>query len=318
MKREIDMKKTLLFSAALLVALTLCSCGSAETTSVSASNAAAVDEIAERLDPTAAYVCKADKCWSTIRFDPSSKLIEGVDGPPDSDNLIYFKGTYSLEGRKLEISYQFLYDTTHRALTASYSVRFLTDGISLTPIGYTDGIFQDGAAGTKDFVRSSDWTAGSLHQLCALAEQAYNEGEYDQDPSPVHRLDLSKAWTFFEERDGDSYATTIAFFEDGTLYGLYYIPGSGFGLTMRGTYTTSGNVLTLDVYWADADSSPVSYEMKIDSDDSIPGFSLTVVSENAMYYDHQRGDCFLFEEDETMNAQECKEKCLQLWGMEPQ
>lgn len=324
MKREINMKKTLLFSAMVFVALALCSCGSAETSSASgsayapAASSAPVDEIAERLDPTAAYVCETDEYWSVIRFDPSSHLIEGVDGPPDSDNLIFFKGTYSLEGRGLTISYQFLHDSSHSTYQTSYSVRFLTDGISLTPLGYVDGIFQDGASGTKDFILSSDWTASSLHQLCALAEQAYNNGEYDQDPSPIHSLDLDKAWTFSEEVEGDSYTTTIAFFEDKSLYGMYYIPDSGFSLSMRGTYAINGNILTLDVYWSDADPPPVSYEMKINSTDSIPGFYLTVVSEDAMYYRHQQGDRFLFREDENMNAQECRDKCLQLWDMEPQ
>lgn len=302
MKREINMKKTLLFSAMVFVALALCSCGSAETVSGSAYAPAApsapVDEIAERLDPTAAYVCETDEYWSVIRFDPSSHLIEGVDGPPDSDNLIFFKGTYSLEGRGLTISYQFLHDSSHSTYQTSYSVRFLTDGISLTPIGYTDSI--------------------SLHELCALAEQAYNEGEYDQDPSPIHSLDLDKAWTFSEEVEGDSYTTTIAFFEDKSLYGMYYIPDSGFSLSMRGTYAISGNILTLDVYWSDVDPPPISYEMKINSTNSIPGFYLTVVSEDAMYYRHQQGDRFLFREDENINAQECRNKCLQLWDIEPQ
>ena len=103
------MKKTLLFSAMVFAALALCSCGSAETASgpayAPAASSAPVDEIAERLNPTAAYVCETDEYWSVIRFDPSSKLVEGVDGPPFSDNFIYFKGTYSLEGRRLVLLY---------------------------------------------------------------------------------------------------------------------------------------------------------------------------------------------------------------------
>ena len=160
--------------------------------------------------------------------------------------------------------------------------------------------------------------AASSGPVDEISEQTYNNGEYEQDPSPIHSLDLDKAWTFSEEVEGDSYATTIAFFEDESLYGMYYIPDSGFSLSMRGTYAINGNILTLDVYWSDADPPPVSYEMKINSTDSIPGFYLTVVSEDAMYYRHQHGDRFLFREDENMNAQECRDKCLQLWDMEPQ
>ena len=61
------LKKTLLFSAVLLAALALCSCGSAETPSASGSAyvpvapSVPVDEIAERLNPTAAYVCETDE-----------------------------------------------------------------------------------------------------------------------------------------------------------------------------------------------------------------------------------------------------------------
>lgn len=171
------MKKTLFFSAMLFAAVALCSCGGTETAAVSepapalASSDVPADDIAEHLDAKAAYVCETEEYRSLIRFDPSSHLIEGVDGPPDSDNLLYFKGTYSLEGRGLTISYQFLHDSSHSTYQTSYSVRFLTDGISLTPLGYVDGIFQGGASGTKDFILSSDWTASSLHELCAEDRQ---------------------------------------------------------------------------------------------------------------------------------------------------
>ena len=265
MKREINMKKTLLFSAMVFAALALCSCGSAETPSASgpayapAAPSAPVDEIAERLNPTAAYVCKTDEYWSVIRFDPSSKLVEGVDGPPSSDNLIFFKGTYSLEGRGLTISYQFLHESSHSTYQTSYSVRFLTDGISLTPLGYVDGIFQDGTAGTKDFTLSSDWTASSLHELCALAEhdynhgedeqtdQTYNNGENEQD-DPLHVSEKfqsliaePKVWTY--TRNGD---TIHLAFLDSEIFLAYRCkednsPVYGF----YGNYGISGRELSL-------------------------------------------------------------------------
>lgn len=142
-----------------------------------------------------------------------------------------------------------------------------------------------------------------------------------QQASPMRYLDLSKAWTFSEVINGEIYATTIAFMPDGSLYGIYYIPDSGYCVCMRGTYTTNGKALNLNVYWQDWMDSPLStvfYEMQLNSAYSIPGFHLTVTSENGLYFYHQRGDHFVFTEDETMNAQQCKTKCLQLWDFEPQ
>lgn len=51
---------------------------------------------------------------------------------------------------------------------------------------------------------------------------------------------------------------------------------------------------------------------------SIPGFHLTLISEEGLYSNHQYGDHFVFMEDDTMNAQQCKTKCLQFWDIEPQ
>lgn len=259
------MKKTLLFSAMLLAALSLCSCGSAETTAVSepapalASPGVPVDEIAEHLDSKAAYVCETEEYRSLILFDPSSHLIEGVDGPPDSDNLLYFKGTYSLEGRGLTISYQFLHDSSHSTYQTSYSVRFLTDGISLTPLGYVDGIFQDGASGTKDFILSSDWTASSLHQLCASAEhdynhgedeqtdQAYNNGENEQyDPLHVSEKFQSmiaepKVWTY--TRNGDTIHLAFLDSENFVAYRCKEDNSPVYGF--YGNYGISGRELSL-------------------------------------------------------------------------
>ena len=153
-----------------------------------------------------------------------------------------------------------------------------------------------------------------------------------QEAPPIRYLDLTKAWTFTEEveeydpndLDGidniihTTYKTTIAFMPDGSLYGLYYTPDSGFILPMRGTYTMNGKILTLNVYGAEGTSPATSYEMQNNTPYSIPGFHLTLISEEGLYSNHQYGDHFVFMEDDTMNAQQCKAKCLQFWGVEPQ
>ena len=71
-----------------------------------------------------------------------------------------------------------------------------------------------------------------------------------QQPSPMQSLDLTKAWSCSEWINREQYVTSLAFFADGSLYGLYYIPNSSFSMSMRGTYTAEGNTLRLNVYWA--------------------------------------------------------------------
>lgn len=133
-----------------------------------------------------------------------------------------------------------------------------------------------------------------------------------QQPSPMQSLDLTKAWSCSEWINREQYVTSLAFFADGSLYGLYYIPNSSFSMSMRGTYTAEGNTLRLNVYWAEGASPPATYTMeKTDS-----GFRLTVTSAQALYQYHQQGDTFLFTPDQAMTAQQCKAACLQRWGWE--
>ncbi len=132
-----------------------------------------------------------------------------------------------------------------------------------------------------------------------------------QQPSPLQSLDLSKAWRFSEWMNGEQYATSLAFFADGSLYGLYYIPNSGFAMSMRGTYTTSGSTLRLNVYWAEGASPPATYTIEKTS----TGFRLTVTSDQALYQFHQKGQTFNFTPDPTRTAQQCKQDCLDFWGL---
>ena len=78
----------------------------------------------------------------------------------------------------------------------------------------------------------------------------------------MQSLDLTKAWSCSEWINREQYVTSLAFFADGSLYGLYYIPNSSFSMSMRGTYTAEGNTLRLNVYWAEGASPPATYTME--------------------------------------------------------
>lgn len=134
-----------------------------------------------------------------------------------------------------------------------------------------------------------------------------------QQPSPLQSLDLNRAWVFSEWIQGENYVTSLAFFRDGSLYGLYYIPNSGFAMSLRGTYSSSGSTLHLNVYWAEGASPPATYTMEKTS----AGFRLTVISDQALYQYHGKGQTFYFTPDQTRTALQCKQDCLNFWGQEP-
>lgn len=134
-------------------------------------------------------------------------------------------------------------------------------------------------------------------------------------------LDHSIAWTNQVEDTENGfttyYNTTIAFMEDGSMYGMYYIPESGYSERFRGTYKTDGNAIVMTGKWDDGSPFNSKYEVAPIRGYML-GFTLSLVSREGFVYYHNPGEDILFWADDTMTANQCKDICLQYWGAEPQ
>ena len=138
--------------------------------------------------------------------------------------------------------------------------------------------------------------------------------------SPMYSLDLSAAWTLYEEYVYDNeyteyYNTTIAFMSDGSMYGMYYIPDSGFSERFRGTYKLNGKNIELKGIWDDGTKYYGTYEVSA-SPDYWEGFALTMISGEGLYIGND--GAAVFERDYDMTAKQCKDRCQSGWGTPPQ
>lgn len=137
--------------------------------------------------------------------------------------------------------------------------------------------------------------------------------------SPMQYLDQSKCWTYtMADEEGYEYQLELSFFSNKTFYGLFFIPDSGYIVSLKGYYSVSGRTIDLVVYWPDTEAQSVSYQMTLRSWSSDPGFDLVQQGDDGIFTDHTNGSSLYFSEDSTLSAEECKARCLELWGIEPQ
>ena len=141
----------------------------------------------------------------------------------------------------------------------------------------------------------------------------------------LNYLDLSCAWTYTEEfTDYDYneygvygeittiYKLTIAFMNDGSFYGLYYIPNSGYMETIKGTYKAHDYYLDMSIIVPGEDPYTAKYEINTTSDGN--ALHLLQTSENGLFYYHASGTFLEFIKDNKYTAATCKNKCLSTWG----
>ena len=137
--------------------------------------------------------------------------------------------------------------------------------------------------------------------------------------SPMQYLDQSKCWTCTIENEEDvSYQLELSFFSDETFYGLFFLPDSGYIVSLKGYYSISGRTVDFVVYWPDAEPQFVSYQMTLRTWTSDPGFDLVQCSEDGIFTNHTDGSRLYFSEEPELSAEACKLHCLELWGIEPQ
>lgn len=131
-------------------------------------------------------------------------------------------------------------------------------------------------------------------------------------------IDHTAAWTLYEAYEyGDYteyYNTTIAFMADGSMYGMYYIPDSGYMERFRGTYKLNGKNTALNGSWDDGTKFYGTYEVYAAPGGD--GFMLKMLSGEGLYIGNE--DYVIFNKDYGLTADQCKEKCLRYWGAEPQ
>lgn len=137
--------------------------------------------------------------------------------------------------------------------------------------------------------------------------------------SPMQYLDQSKCWSYTRDDEYFGlYRLLLSFFPDGTFYGLFFTPNTGYIESLKGYYSVSGRAIDLEVYWPYEEPHPASYRMVLDSWSAVPGFRLIQRGEHGIFTDHTDGSALHFQEVPELSAEECKTHCLELWGIEKQ
>lgn len=117
-------------------------------------------------------------------------------------------------------------------------------------------------------------------------------------------IDKTKAYTGSLYFDGEEYKVSIAF-KNEKVYGVYYLPGSGFALSFIGTYKLSDDSIKMSVSWPGIELAEYTVEYHIESTNS--GVMFTSVDGNSAIV--EKGDSIEFFPDSSMSVDDCIELC---------
>lgn len=119
-------------------------------------------------------------------------------------------------------------------------------------------------------------------------------------------VDQSVAYTYAEEgvQDIGMFYTTLCF-QDNCIYGIYYGQYSEISSCLRGSYTSSGDKLTVTSSWNGREQSTEVYGVK----ETPTGFQLTCLSGEGLLLGSS-GGTVNFYMDQEITADECRWKCV--------
>lgn len=126
----------------------------------------------------------------------------------------------------------------------------------------------------------------------------------DTSASSADLIDKAKAYTGSLYFDGDEYKVSIAF-KNEKVYGVYYLPESGFALSFIGTYELSDDSIKMSVSWPGIELAEYTVEYHIESTNS--GVMFTSVDGNSAIV--EKGDSIEFFPDSSMSVDDCIELC---------
>lgn len=117
-------------------------------------------------------------------------------------------------------------------------------------------------------------------------------------------IDTTKAYTGSLYFDGTEYKVSIAF-KNEKVYGVEYLPYSGFALSFIGTYELSDDSIKMSVSWPGIELAEYTVEYHIESTNS--GVMFTSVDGNSVIV--EKGDSIEFCQDSSMSVDDCIELC---------